>query len=241
MTIWGCVLCADVKHICFASACCSLFLQSPSAYSKQIASVPSIYLTGDFGHIIVFLPLRSDCEAVFFLHARSVRSTPIIGVDAERSKQLLAVAISPYHQTQLGKSRFCYHLFYRCITHMQHPYERFYCCILTGLVFEVVIRLTYYHSPLRQSKLLAGRTFTPLQLVASHLQGWGSRLKQTTGSPFALRLTSERVHSVITIGTPALIQFRTGHHGLHVYLSIIAKNAFKCGFATRSFFPRVIR
>jgi hypothetical protein len=29
-----------------------------------------------FGHITVFLPLRSDCEAVFFLHARSVRSTP---------------------------------------------------------------------------------------------------------------------------------------------------------------------
>lgn len=83
--------------------------------------------------------------------------------------------------------------------------------MLTGLVSEVVIRLTYYHSPLRQSKLLAGRTFTPLQLVASHLRGWGSRLKQTTGSPFALRLTSERVHSVITIGTPALIQFRIGH------------------------------
>lgn len=219
MTIWGCVLCADVKHICFASACCSLFLQSPSAYSKQIASVPSIYLTRDFGHIIVFLPLRSDCEAVFFLHARSVRSTPIIGVDAERSKQLLAVAISPYHQTQLGKSRFCYHLFYRCITHMQHPYERFYCCILTGLVFEVVIRLTYHHSPLRQSKLLAGTTGTIglSQLLASHLRGWGSRLKQTTGSPFALRLTSERVHSVITIGTPALIQFVRGRSG-HTFI-----------------------
>ena len=63
------------------------------------------------------------------------------------------------------------------------------------------------HSPLRQSKLLAGQTFTPLQLVASHLRGWGRRLKRTTSSSFALRLTSERVHSTITVGVPALISF----------------------------------
>ena len=65
-------------------------------------------------------------------------------------------------------------------------------------------------SPLRQSKLLAGRTFTPSQLMASHLRGWGSRLKQTTGSPLAFRLTSERAHGTITIGVPTLIQFVLG-------------------------------
>jgi hypothetical protein len=86
--------------------------------------------------------------------------------------------------------------------------------MLTVPVPGVVIRLTHHHSPLRQSKLLAGRTFTPLQLVASHRRGWGSRLKQTTGSPFALRLTSERLRSVIIVGTPALIQFVLGHLAL---------------------------
>jgi hypothetical protein len=103
---------------------------------------------------------------------------------------------------------------------MQHPYGGVYYRILTVPVSEVVIRLTYHHSPLRQSKLQAGRTFTPSQLLASHLQGWGSRLKQTTGSPFALRLTSERLRGVFIFGTPALIQFVRGHTGLHVYLSI---------------------
>ena len=139
--------------------------------------------------------------------------------------QFLAVAIKPYHQTQLGKRRFCYHLFYWCITHMQHPYGRTCCCTSTGPVSEVVIRLTYHHSPLRQSKLLAGPTGTIglLQLLASHRRGWGRRLKQTTGSPFALRLTSERVHSVITIGTPALIQFRCGHLATCLFINSFRK------------------
>jgi hypothetical protein len=81
-----------------------------------------------------------------------------------------------------------------CCTHT----EGVCCRILTVLVSEVVIRLTYRLSPLRQSKLLAGRTFTPSQLVASHLQGWGSRLKLTTGShcaPSHIRTGTQRFHN----------------------------------------------
>ena len=108
-------------------------------------------------------------------------------------------------------------------THCAAPIRSGYRCTLTDPVSEVVIRLTHYHSPLRQSKLLAGRTFTPLQLVASYLQGWGSRLKRTTGNPFVLRLTSERLHSVIIVGTPALIQFiQASRH--RIYLSILQEN-----------------
>lgn len=106
-----------------------------------------------------------------------------------------------------------------CCTHT----EGVCCRILTVPVSEVVIRLTYRLSPLRQSKLLAGRTFTPSQLVASHLQGWGSRLKQTTGSPFALRLTSERLHGVIIVGTPALIQFVRGHVATCLFINSFGK------------------
>jgi hypothetical protein len=86
-----------------------------------------------------------------------------------------------------------------------------------GLIAEVVIHLTFEAQLItqraslttlfRQSKLMAGRTFTPLQLKASHLREWGSRLKRTTSSSFAHRLTSERVCSTIIVGVPALISF----------------------------------
>lgn len=124
----------------------------------------------------------------------------MIGVDAERSVQFLAVAIRPYHQTPKGKSRFCYHLYYWCITHMQHPYGRATCCTSTVPVSEVVIRLTCHHSPLRQSKLQACPigTIGLSQLLASHLRGWGSRLKLTTGShcaPSHIRTGTQRFHN----------------------------------------------
>ena len=138
--------------------------------------------------------------------------------------------VSPYRQTPKGKSRFCYHLFYWRITHMQHPYGGDRCCTLTVPVSEVVIRLTSYHRPLRQSKLLAGRTFTPLQLVASHLRGWGSRLKLTTGShcvPSHIRTGLRCCNSRHTSLDPVCMQ----PHWPHVYLSIVSENGFKCDFA----------
>ena len=140
--------------------------------------------------------------------------------------------VSPYHQTPEGKSRFCYHLFYWCITHMQHPYGRATCCILTVPVSGVVIRLTHHHSPLRQSKLLAGRTFTPSQLVASHLRGWGSRLKRTTGSPCLpshIRTGLRRCNSRHASLDPDC----TWPHRPRIYLSIMSENSFKCDLAQR--------
>lgn len=106
---------------------------------------------------------------------------------------------------------------------------------------EASVSLVYFNTtPLRQSKQQASQTFTPSPLLASHLQGWGSRLKHRTGTMFAHRLTSERTCSTITIGVPALIQFvlpihclhqahlnRAAHIALHCYLSTALKNQRK--------------
>jgi len=79
-----------------------------------------------------------------------------------------------------------------------------------GLVSEVVVHLTSIHvslryPPLHQHKVSSSSDLRGRNLKASHL--WGSVLKQTTSSPFAYRLTSERVRSTITVGVPALISF----------------------------------
>jgi hypothetical protein len=127
-----------------------------------------------------------------------------------------------------GESRFCYHLNYWLIirTHRTHTVRL--PCMTTGPVTGVVFRLTSRnHSPLRQSKLLAGRTFTPSQLVASHLRGWGSRLKRTTSSPVAHRHTSERVRSTMMVGVPALISFvvpwSASNVPMHLFINFVEK------------------
>jgi hypothetical protein len=109
-----------------------------------------------------------------------------------------------------GKSRFCYHLYYRRIIRTHRAHTARHSCVMMGLVAEVVVHLTLIHvslryPPLRQHKVSSSSDMRGRSLKASHL--WGSVLKQTTSSPFAYRLTSERVRSTIIVGVPAFISF----------------------------------
>ena len=120
----------------------------------------------------------------------------------------LHVAVRLYHQTHFrGEQVLLSSLLLAHHTHTQDPYSRATLCDDGSRCRGCHPSHFINHSLLRQSKLLAGQTFTPLQLVASHRRGWGRRLKRTTSSSFVLRHTSERVHSTITVGVPALISF----------------------------------
>jgi hypothetical protein len=91
-------------------------------------------------------------------------------------------------------------------THTQDPYSGATLCD-EGSCYQGCHPSHSLATLLRQSKQLAGQTFTPSSLKASHLQGWGSRLKHRTGTTFAHRHTSERTCSTFTVGVLTLIQF----------------------------------
>jgi hypothetical protein len=106
-------------------------------------------------------PERIDLNCFYQGDCNELRSTPIwASIQKNVCTSLSGCTTKPVS----GESRFCYHLNYWRITHTQGPYSQTCLCDDGSCIARLSSISLVYQTPLRQLKLLAGRTFTPLQL-----------------------------------------------------------------------------